>query len=135
MSLTSETPPSEKQEVLIMLIECLQVGYMLKASVRSSKIFLRVIQRTRCCTVSGYLNTCDSHHTESHTATPEKLCTAEFMRLLDEVYAQSRLNRLVVDEVNCLHVFSRFIPTCQSPSLTQAHCISVCRYSHTRTKN
>ena len=31
--------------------------------------------------------------------TPEKLCQAEFAELLDTVYENNNLNRLVVDEV------------------------------------
>ncbi|KAF8895592.1 P-loop containing nucleoside triphosphate hydrolase protein [Infundibulicybe gibba] len=34
--------------------------------------------------------------------TPEKLCTSEFMNLLDKVYHKGGLNRLVVDEAHCI---------------------------------
>ncbi|KAG1728493.1 P-loop containing nucleoside triphosphate hydrolase protein [Suillus paluster] len=34
--------------------------------------------------------------------TPEKLCTREMMRLLEVVYAEGELNRLVVDEAHCI---------------------------------
>lgn len=34
--------------------------------------------------------------------TPERLCTADFMHLLDGVYAEGELNRLVIDEAHCI---------------------------------
>ncbi|KAG0698288.1 P-loop containing nucleoside triphosphate hydrolase protein [Suillus ampliporus] len=34
--------------------------------------------------------------------TPEKMCTREMMRLLEIVYAEGELNRLVVDEAHCI---------------------------------
>ncbi|EPQ51113.1 ATP-dependent DNA helicase [Gloeophyllum trabeum ATCC 11539] len=34
--------------------------------------------------------------------TPEKLCSAEMLRLLDKVYEQRELNRFVVDEAHCI---------------------------------
>ncbi|KAJ7274146.1 P-loop containing nucleoside triphosphate hydrolase protein [Mycena rebaudengoi] len=34
--------------------------------------------------------------------TPEKLCTAEFMQLLETIYRQKELNRLVIDEAHCI---------------------------------
>ena len=36
--------------------------------------------------------------------TPEKLCQTEFTQLLDTVYENNNLNRLVVDEVG--HIFN-----------------------------
>ena len=36
--------------------------------------------------------------------TPEKLCQAEFIELLDTIYENNNLNRLVVDEVS--HIFN-----------------------------
>jgi len=36
--------------------------------------------------------------------TPEKLCQAEFIELLDTVYENNNLNRLVVDEAHCISV-------------------------------
>ena len=36
--------------------------------------------------------------------TPEKLCQAEFVELLDTVHENNNLNRLVVDEVG--HMFN-----------------------------
>ena len=36
--------------------------------------------------------------------TPEKLCQAEFIELLDTVHENNNLNRLVVDEVG--HIFN-----------------------------
>jgi len=40
-----------------------------------------------------------SSSTYQWLVTPEKLCTPEFLRLLDVVYRKKELNRLVVDEV------------------------------------
>ncbi|KAN0118615.1 ATP-dependent DNA helicase [Russula decolorans] len=34
--------------------------------------------------------------------TPEKLCSSEFMKLLEPVYLRGELNRLVVDEAHCI---------------------------------
>jgi len=44
---------------------------------------------------------CQSSHflTSFGLVTPERLCTAEFLQLLDIVYENHNLNRLVVDEV------------------------------------
>ena len=35
--------------------------------------------------------------------TPEKLCSPEFMKLLEPLYCRGELNRLVVDEVRWTH--------------------------------
>ena len=40
------------------------------------------------------------------SVTPEKLCSSEFMKLLEPVYLRGELNRLVVDEVRWIHTHS-----------------------------
>ena len=40
-----------------------------------------------------------SNRLHNFAVTPEKLCQAEFIELLDTVYENNNLNRLVVDEV------------------------------------
>ena len=55
--------------------------------------------------------------THELAVTPERLCTADFMELLDTVYENNNLNRLVVDEVG--HIFNTLItkvdPKCHRP--------------------
>jgi hypothetical protein len=53
-----------------------------------------------CYIVSVLLYTSQSFKQTHYLAvTPEKLCQAEFVELLDTVYENNNLNRLVVDEV------------------------------------
>ena len=40
--------------------------------------------------------------------TPEKLCSSEFMKLLEPLYLRGELNRLVVDEVRRTHTHFPF---------------------------
>jgi len=59
----------------------------------------------------------------SGLVTPERLCTSEFLELLDAVYENHNLNRLVVDEVGFSWSFKHTLPH----EFYQAHCISVSR--------
>lgn len=47
----------------------------------------------------SFKNDTRSNRLDKLAVTPEKLCQADFMELLDTVYENNNLNRLVVDEV------------------------------------
>ena len=61
-----------------------------------------------CYIVSVFSHTCQSFkQAHNFAVTPEKLCQVEFVELLDVVYENNNLNRLVVDEVG--HIFNTLI--------------------------
>jgi len=100
-----QSTSGEKEEVSVMLEHVL---YLLTNVNQIKSDYNPITVPSSYYIVSVPLRTCHSFNRFYDLAvTPEKLCQAEFIELLDIVYENNNLNRLVVDEVG--HIFNTLI--------------------------
>jgi superfamily II DNA helicase RecQ len=102
VSFTSDTPVAERQEVCNLVLHHNPNSHrsllQITDDLSSGRPAYRLLYSTPVFTLQ-LMCRCQMYWL---LVTPEKLCTAEFLRLLDGIYGNGELNRLVVDEVkNC----------------------------------